>query len=595
MKKFYFILVALVLGFTAGATDYMINGVGNVWTDWTKTAAEANGHLFTETSSGVYELDLNETLSGSFLIVGLNTTGTSGDWDTKIGSNGSSIKEGTSYKYDKGDSAGNLTMAGQVDNPHIKVDTNAGTLLITGQVSQNRFDVVYMIGDFGDGWNANITDYPLARVEGTDNEYKGTYTINSTAVESEYFFTVPKCGNVLLQLSGTDVVPVSGQAYTVQPGANKSFSMTPGTYTFHVTAEQDATTGVVVITPETTVPDNTIYWDNTEAGWSSLCAAVSNGTTAEDYEMSDLGNGFWSVEIPGSYTTVIFKDYDDEANTTEAYTIHNNYMYSLTNSGSEYEEPVDYSSWYVNVMGGFNSWADNGIAATTNGITTHKNLAIGTSEFKVKVWNGSADVWHSNGQAIALDTPTAIPNNSDYNMTVAGAAEGDVFDVTYNCKTNEITITRSGDIDYTGWYFNIVGDFNSWSTDFGVEFNADGTAVNTYENVNTAFKVRVYDSATDHDYAKTGTLTANEWNDVNANQDNMVLPEDLRTGAVKFTFNNANKTLLIERGTVGVDSITAEDNAEPVYYNLRGIRVDNPENGVFIVVRGDKVSKQIVK
>lgn len=591
MKKFYFLLVALVLGFTAGATDYMINGVGNTWRGWNKTAAEEYGLLFTETSTGVYELDLNETLSGSFLIVGLNTAGDA-DWNTKVGTNGSSIKVGTSYKYTKG--GDNLSIAGQVDNPHIKLDTKAGTLLITGQESQNEFDVVYMIGDFGDGWSANITDYPLARVAGKTNEYEGTYTINATASNSEYFYTVPKCGNVVLQLSGSDVVPESGRPYTVKPGSDKSFSLTPGTYTFHVTAQQEATTGVLIITAATTAADNTIYWDNTEAEWSSLCASVSDGTDSEDIEMSDLGNGFWSVEVPGIYTTVTFKDYDDEANTSDAYTIHNNYMYSLTNSGSEYEEPVDYSSWYVNVMGSFNSWSDNGIAATANGITTHKNLAIGTGEFKVKVWNGS-DVWHSNGQAIALDTPTAIPDNSDYNMTVAGASEGDTFDVTYNCKTNEITITRSGDIDYTGWYFNIVGDFNVWSTEYGVEFNADGTAVNTYEDVNTPFKVRIYDTVSDHDYAKNGTLTANEWNDVNANQPEMLLPEELQTGAVKFTFNNVNKTLFIERGTVGVDSITAEDNAEPVYYNLRGIRVDNPENGVFIVVRGDKVSKQIIK
>lgn len=593
MKKFYFLLVALVLGFTAGATDYMINGVGGIWTGWTKTAAVDNGHLFTETSTGVYELDLNETLSGSFLIVGLNAAGTTGDWNTKVGTNGKSITVGTSYKYTKG--GDNLTISGQVDNPHITVDTKAGTLLITGQESQNQFDVVYMVGDFGDGWNTNTTDYPLARVAGKDNEYKGTYTINSTSTNSDYFFTVPKCGNVVLQLSGADVVPESGHSYTVQPGSDKAFSLTPGTYTFQVTATQEAAIGVVIITAETTAADNTIYWDNTVAEWSSLCAAVSDGTNNEDLEMSDLGNGFWMVEVPASYTTVTFKDYDDETNTSDAYTIHNNYMYSLTNSGSEYEEPVDYSSWYVNVMGAFNSWTDNGIAATTDGITTHKNLAIGNGEFKVKVWNGSADVWHSNGQAITIGTPTAIPNNSDYNMTVAGAADGDVFDVTFNCKTNEITITRSGDIDYTGWYFNIVGDFNTWSTDNGVEFNADGTAVNTYENVNTAFKVRVYDTETDHDYAKTGTLTANAWNDVNANQDEMVLPEELQTGAVKFTFNNANKSLYIERGVSGVDSITAEDNAEPVYYNLQGIRVDNPENGVFIVVRGDKVSKQIVK
>lgn len=44
--------------------------------------------------------------------------------------------------------------------------------------------------------------------------------------------------------------------------------------------------------------------------------------------------------------------------------------------------------------------------------------------------------------------------------------------------------------------------------------------------------------------------------------------------------------------TTGVDSIDAEDVA-PVYYNLQGVRVDNPEKGLYIVVKGNKASKVI--
>ncbi|MDE7426242.1 MAG: starch-binding protein [Muribaculaceae bacterium] len=42
------------------------------------------------------------------------------------------------------------------------------------------------------------------------------------------------------------------------------------------------------------------------------------------------------------------------------------------------------------------------------------------------------------------------------------------------------------------------------------------------------------------------------------------------------------------------DFVDAED-AEPVYYNLQGIRVDNPSNGLYIVVRGSKVSKEMIR
>lgn len=44
----------------------------------------------------------------------------------------------------------------------------------------------------------------------------------------------------------------------------------------------------------------------------------------------------------------------------------------------------------------------------------------------------------------------------------------------------------------------------------------------------------------------------------------------------------------------GVAGIAA-DNAEAVYYNLQGVRVANPENGMFIVVKGNKTYKTVVK
>ena len=44
----------------------------------------------------------------------------------------------------------------------------------------------------------------------------------------------------------------------------------------------------------------------------------------------------------------------------------------------------------------------------------------------------------------------------------------------------------------------------------------------------------------------------------------------------------------------GVDNIAA-DNAPAEYFNLQGVRVANPENGLYIVRQGGKVSKQLVK
>ena len=47
----------------------------------------------------------------------------------------------------------------------------------------------------------------------------------------------------------------------------------------------------------------------------------------------------------------------------------------------------------------------------------------------------------------------------------------------------------------------------------------------------------------------------------------------------------------------GVDSIVAGDdeNAAVEYYNLQGVRVQNPANGLYIVKKGNKVSKQLIR
>lgn len=46
----------------------------------------------------------------------------------------------------------------------------------------------------------------------------------------------------------------------------------------------------------------------------------------------------------------------------------------------------------------------------------------------------------------------------------------------------------------------------------------------------------------------------------------------------------------------GVSNIASDDENAPVeYYNLQGIRVANPENGVFIVKQGKKVSKTVIR
>lgn len=46
----------------------------------------------------------------------------------------------------------------------------------------------------------------------------------------------------------------------------------------------------------------------------------------------------------------------------------------------------------------------------------------------------------------------------------------------------------------------------------------------------------------------------------------------------------------------GIEDVSADDNAEAIYYTLQGIQVTNPQPGtVYIVRKGDKVSKVLYR
>ena len=47
--------------------------------------------------------------------------------------------------------------------------------------------------------------------------------------------------------------------------------------------------------------------------------------------------------------------------------------------------------------------------------------------------------------------------------------------------------------------------------------------------------------------------------------------------------------------TSAVADIEVSEDVPAVYYNLQGVQVANPENGVYIVRRGEKVTKELVK
>ncbi len=53
--------------------------------------------------------------------------------------------------------------------------------------------------------------------------------------------------------------------------------------------------------------------------------------------------------------------------------------------------------------------------------------------------------------------------------------------------------------------------------------------------------------------------------------------------------------LAFKKDWSGVDSIDADNDAAPEYYTIQGVRVANPEKGLYIVKKGNKVSKEFIR
>ncbi|MDE5968846.1 MAG: hypothetical protein K2G64_07050, partial [Muribaculaceae bacterium] len=67
-------------------------------------------------------------------------------------------------------------------------------------------------------------------------------------------------------------------------------------------------------------------------------------------------------------------------------------------------------------------------------------------------------------------------------------------------------------------------------------------------------------------------------------------------GTYKVVADFENMTITVISGQTGIDAILGEINDEaPVYYNLQGVRVAEPTSGLYIVRRGNKVSKEIIR
>ena len=207
----------------------------------------------------------------------------------------------------------------------------------------------------------------------------------------------------------------------------------------------------------------TVYYYNA-TNWEKVCvhfwgSATVATTTWPGNDMTDLGNGYWSVEIPADVTGIVFNN-DGKGSQTGDLSLPTDGRNCFTGSewitytGESIEVKLDYY-----LRGSMNNWAaDESSKMTDNGDGTYSitmNVIAGTHEFKGALLDWS---WSCPGENAKLTLE-----------------EDDTVTFTLNPSANTITYTLASGEVQTDYY--LLGSMNDWTPkeDNLMTDNGDGT------------------------------------------------------------------------------------------------------------------------
>lgn len=186
---------------------------------------------------------------------------------------------------------------------------------------------------------------------------------------------------------------------------------------------------------------------------------------------------------------------------------------------------------------------------------------------------------------------TSMPWKGDYHIVIPE----DLSTITLTTDTPEPTgfhkLYFRGDMN--NWGNGGAADLDPWelTTTDGVNYKftcAEGQSI----PADTAFKIADADWSNGWNYTIGEAVLLDEEMTWGSGNDNATLDEEW-SGAVTFVRISASEAAVTfhTEKSAGVSGVEVEETVAPVYYNLQGVKVANPEKGLYIMVKGAKASK----
>lgn len=633
MKKFLLMFCAAVISLAAHATLYVTGGsVTDAPAAWNPenplVVNEANG-VYTFKASGGFKIS---TAKGGWTTFDGGAMCLDGDWNKATTTATANLKTGS----------GDITPP--LDGTEISYEVSADfktikATLPDGKTFGDKVDYSYALHGQITG-NTDWESITMAENNGvwewTGTVVAGDFGIKKLSPDGTQAAWISADGTATVSAAGVYAAKVGGTDWSSTLAGEYTFSFNPETMQLTITAKgtvpptpdpdptpsvKYALHGTITGDPnwassELTEADGKWVWtgkivagdfgikkmdaDFNQIGWINAATDADKNISAEGtYNASASGVGNWSNTLEGNYTltfdpaalTLTIAKYGGEVSVVKSYALKG----TITTGTEEWvsipmTEGEDGTwSWTGDVKAGL-----FGVQYLENGVQ--------------QTWYASAN------ETAAIDAP------GDYNATVNGTnwtlnLEGKMTFI-YNPTTLVLTVTGGSQSPVgTPEKVYLVGDFgdNHWSTADPVEMTKDG------DKFSVEAELKAAGMDTEDGYFSFVTAKGASWNDVNGSDRYGAKTKDeaitvstdveyekfaagvnasaanswkLKAGKYVFTIDFEKGVVRVEPKTsTGVENISAEGEAAAEYYNLQGVRVANPANGIFIRIANGKAVK----
>ena len=469
------------------------------------------------------------------------------------------------YAYDL-----NVTKDNDVATVSFKLNDKSSNvdIVLTPVEGETGDDIVYNLGAL----EAGETTYDIALSDLSGRYNWSVAVANKTVASGEIIATMNTWGAGSTYYRGGIAVennPESDNFATTYLGVGRS-------------------KGIFLLDPMYEVKEGAPYWVgqfNTGNASSTFRAALYN----DKFYLSD-----WSDPYPGIW---IF----DPANPTAI----NNIFAGATNDGTG-----KLTINGVAVGGGSTGLAFTGSGDDRKMFIYVEDLPTGNAGHKLYRYDiGAEDTWGAK-EPVQLTTASGYLLNTNTGM-LGSALHNVVFcSQTRNAGQNIasvpafIVINENGDVVFNG--SNLSETLNG-CLGGGMALNADETK---FAIVDNGSAIQVYDVEWSENNVPSFTHSASiptkdqEISQMAFDYSGNLHCINRKHGyyvhavpcAAREVVTPAKSSMVIEGSTVSISEVEAEEvEVAPVYYNLQGVQVENPSNGIYIVKRGNKVTKQYIK